>query len=99
MLVGTLTYLCNSLTVYDLIKVRQMFNYQLYTKNYWLRLVKKKKKKLIIKTNYEKKCNATPVSLKLHVRSMIITLYHFLSISIKLVISNLLNNQILMYAL
>ena len=52
MLVGTLTYLCNSLTVYDLIKVRQMFNYQLHTKNFWLRLVEKKK--LIIKTNYEK---------------------------------------------
>ena len=43
MLVGTLTYLCNSLTVYDLIKVRQMFNYQLHTKNYRLRLVEKNK--------------------------------------------------------
>ena len=31
MLVGTSTYLCNSLTVYDLIEARQMFNYQLHT--------------------------------------------------------------------
>lgn len=46
MLVGTLTYLCNSLTVYDLVKGRQMF-YQ-DTKNYSLRLVENNK---IIKAN------------------------------------------------
>ena len=49
MLVGTLTYLCNSLTMYDLIKGRQMF-YQ-NTKNYWLRLVENDKLKQTKKQN------------------------------------------------